>query len=546
MKRTYLLILLATFSLSLFSATSGKCGKNLKWYYDKKSQTLSIVGSGEMKDFGYNYDKSLPLPPWKDYKEDIKTLVLQEGLTKIGKRAFYQCHNITFVRIPNTVKYIGEGAFYLTSLTEISIPDGVERIGFKIASQVSNYKVSAKNSHFTAVDGVLFSKDKKTLVAYPAGNPRTEYTIPDGVTKIEEYAFYDSEKLNRVTIGKDVKEIEFSAFAFCSNIKSIHIPDNVEKVDKYAFDSHTQLQYNEEMRVKRESNGFTWKECKRQRGNKTIMCAKDINDNIIIPYDREYTDIYYNVHWEIFDVEKDNLIGACDKKGQEVVPPIYDENKSYYIFQKNGLYVAEARNENYPCVVYRSNGTKIISEYSGNTSASVMGKVIWCSGKDMTNPKTYSEYGVLLANEYMTESEIEAARAKRQQAAQQARQQRAQQAIAIMNAIAGGLNAAGNSYSSSSGSYSSSSTPSSSSTGQVVGNYTAFGLSKAYGNTVTHSQVFTVYRDSRGYYIVDPKNHTNTYLNYNSYSSYFDYSVGQYNYTFMTMLGTDIHWFVKL
>ena len=89
--------------------------------------------------------------------------------------------------------------------------------------------------------------------------------------------------------------------------------------------------------------------------------------------------------------------------------------------------------------------------------------------------------------------------------------------------------------------------PTNTNTAVLVGNYSAFGLSSGFnGAAVTHNQVFAVYKDNSGYYIIDPKTQLNTYLNYNSYSSYLNYQVSQYNYTFMTMLGTDIHWFVKL
>lgn len=82
--------------------------------------------------------------------------------------------------------------------------------------------------------------------------------------------------------------------------------------------------------------------------------------------------------------------------------------------------------------------------------------------------------------------------------------------------------------------------------GVLVGNYAAFGFGQAYGNTVTHNQTWTIYRDQHGYYVIDPKNHLPNYLRYNSFTTYFDYPVSGYNYVFSTFLGSDIIWFVRL
>lgn len=81
--------------------------------------------------------------------------------------------------------------------------------------------------------------------------------------------------------------------------------------------------------------------------------------------------------------------------------------------------------------------------------------------------------------------------------------------------------------------------------GTLVGSFSAFGIGQGYGNVVTYSQVFSVYRDNGGYYIIDPVNHVQRHLSYNSRSSYLGYSVSNYNYWVMTS-GSDISWFFRL
>ncbi|MBQ2541441.1 MAG: hypothetical protein II551_07315 [Paludibacteraceae bacterium] len=81
--------------------------------------------------------------------------------------------------------------------------------------------------------------------------------------------------------------------------------------------------------------------------------------------------------------------------------------------------------------------------------------------------------------------------------------------------------------------------------GTLVGSFSAFGIGQGYGNVVTYSQVFSVYRDNGGYYIIDPVNHVQRHLSYNSRSSYLGYSVSNYNYWVMTS-GSDISWYFRL
>ena len=121
-------------------ATSGKCGDNLTWSIDG-SGTLTISGTGEMYDFSNTLGSENP-SPWRDQAGSIKKIVIEEGVTSIGKNAFgsstyleysgqsdyYAC---TTIEMPSTLKKIGETAFsYCTNITGMTIPDSVESIGY--------------------------------------------------------------------------------------------------------------------------------------------------------------------------------------------------------------------------------------------------------------------------------------------------------------------------------------------------------------------------------------------------------------------------------
>ena len=105
----------------------------------------------------------------------------------IGYQAFASCSSLTSITIPNSVTSIGVGAFLdCSSLTSITIPNSVTSIGewaFSRCSSLTSINVDANNANYCSIDGVLFSKDKTILIQFPIGNTRSEYIIPNSVTR---------------------------------------------------------------------------------------------------------------------------------------------------------------------------------------------------------------------------------------------------------------------------------------------------------------------------------------------------------------------------
>ena len=134
------------------------------------------------------------------------------------------------------VTAMGESIGYL-EVTSITLPSSVKTVegsAFTGAPKLSEIKVDSKNKYFTSASGVLFSKDKTELVAYPAGKTNTSYTIPSGVTKISATAFYGSDLVS-VSIPDSVTEIGNAAFCLSMNLKSVAIPDGVKKIGFNTF-----------------------------------------------------------------------------------------------------------------------------------------------------------------------------------------------------------------------------------------------------------------------------------------------------------------------
>ncbi len=225
--------------------------------------TLTISGNGEMKFWNSNF-----VVAWNSNRKNIKNVIINNGVTSIGKYAFEGCSNLTSITIPNSVTSIGMSAFYYcTSLTKITIPDSVTSIesfafgrctsltsitipnsvtsirygAFHCCTSLTSINVDSNNEKYMSDNGVLYTKDKKTLIQYPSKKEGTEYLILQGVESIGNYAFKYCSNLTSITIPNSVTSIGDSAFNDCRSLTSITIPNSVTSIGGYAFESCSSL-----------------------------------------------------------------------------------------------------------------------------------------------------------------------------------------------------------------------------------------------------------------------------------------------------------------
>ena len=178
------------------------------------------IGNG----FSRNQKKVFP----NDYLVAIRFV---DNVTRIEESAFRKCTGLTEVMIPSSVTEIGEYAFYgCIDLTTISLPDDITKITprmFEGCENLEEINVSKTNPLYTSKNGVLFSKDTKTLITCPEGKVG-KYSIPKGVRIIGKEAFYNCTTLTEIKVPEGVVTIGFGAFEDCKKLKEIKIQYSVK------------------------------------------------------------------------------------------------------------------------------------------------------------------------------------------------------------------------------------------------------------------------------------------------------------------------------
>lgn len=200
------LVLVLTFAFFVGAeevSYSGTCGENVNWMFDQSTGTLTISGTGPMA----NENRGI----WSivEYRMQITRVVIEKGVTTIGKKAFFSLSNVRSAEIPDSVTRIEEDAFNLCSqLQSIQLPDSVQYIG---------------------------------KGAFGFCTSLNELVLPESLWECASMAFECCTGLTSVTIPNSLEKLPSNMFAGCSNLTSITIPSGVRELASNPFDTCSKL-----------------------------------------------------------------------------------------------------------------------------------------------------------------------------------------------------------------------------------------------------------------------------------------------------------------
>ena len=259
--------------------SKGTCGENLTWSMDEEF-TLTISGNGDMIDFRVGSYTGEAETPWNVGK--VRRVIIEPGVTGIGKYAFYRCEKLESISIPDTVveirayafkdgrvlgelilpdgfKTIGENAFADCALKKVSLPESLTSIRFAAFHNCSHLKEITIPDGVTEIGGLAFPYRDITLYA-SANSDASEalskagfpFRVP-GTTYDLKY-LYDNDTLSGLELSyvdKDVTSFEIpegitsignDAFQYNKNLTEVKIPDTVTSIGSFAFNQCTSLQ----------------------------------------------------------------------------------------------------------------------------------------------------------------------------------------------------------------------------------------------------------------------------------------------------------------
>lgn len=210
------------------SGTCGDNGDNISWELDE-SGTLTLTGNGAMRDYTYGSIGGYDVSPWREFEmgNEIKKIVVGDGITSIGSYAFCDCGEVTEVSLPAGLKKIGFAAFgSCGKLKNINLPDGLETIddyAFDCCSALESIVIP---DSVTDLGGSVFF-DCYNLVSA---------NIPAGVTELKMHLFWRCLRLTGITaIPDQITKIGYGVFSGCSSLTEITLPAGLQEIEYDAF-----------------------------------------------------------------------------------------------------------------------------------------------------------------------------------------------------------------------------------------------------------------------------------------------------------------------
>lgn len=199
--------------------------------------TLAIVGTGAMPDYTTEYQ------PWLVHKDIIKDIIILDGVTHIGKCAFYNYTNLETVTIPESVNSFGYDAFNkCENMTGVYISNILSWCRNEFDQVGSNPLYRAHNLYLNGelVENLTIPQNASSIasLAFLGCTSLVSVVVPDSVTTIGAQAFSGCLNLEDVTLSKKLNRLEMGTFLQCAKIKDLVIPDSVKSIGQHIFMSN--------------------------------------------------------------------------------------------------------------------------------------------------------------------------------------------------------------------------------------------------------------------------------------------------------------------
>ena len=252
-KLLFALFVIMLFPVLAVADDSGTCGINVNYSYVESTKTLTIFGDGDMNDMDRESQ------PWKDYRLEIESIVIEEGVKVIGEESFVDFDNLKSISLPNSLTAIHDRAFqYCIRLESLVIPENVISYGSGTFYSCGLKSIVIGRS-VQYVNGEDFANTNLTSISVQEGNEKYDSRdncnaiirtstnslwvgcrntiIPTSVNSIGSLAF-NGVSINNLSIPESVTTIEMEAFKEC-RIDKIIIPKSVTSIGMYAFINST-------------------------------------------------------------------------------------------------------------------------------------------------------------------------------------------------------------------------------------------------------------------------------------------------------------------
>lgn len=230
-----------------FASTSGELVNGINYSFDDSIGELVLSGQGKVTQIDNG---------WQNYQtDDIKSVVIKNGITGIGEAVFANCVNLENVTLSNTVTEIEDNAFsccsslknltlstnllqigdsafsFCNNLDNIILPDTLTKLGNGAFSGCSSLKNLTLSTNLTQIGDSAFSNCEKL----------ESVVLPDTLTELGKYAFTECEKLKNVTLSNSLTSVKPSTFGWCKSLESISFPQSVKEIGQEAFDNCSNL-----------------------------------------------------------------------------------------------------------------------------------------------------------------------------------------------------------------------------------------------------------------------------------------------------------------